>query len=169
MRRNDKVTDSEEIMITDRIQKLRKKMQQENIAAYIIPSTDAHQSEYLPALWQRRPYISGFNGSAGDVVITTNKGGLWTDGRYYAQATEELAGSGIDLYKASDPSTINIPTFLMRTLNSSNVVGVDPKTFSYSSMQSFKKEVEQSGLKLKFIEENLVDAIWDDQPELPEH
>lgn len=155
------------IMISDRIKKLRDKMQQNNIAAYIIPSTDAHQSEYLPAVWQRRPYISGFTGSAGDVVITMDKGGLWTDGRYYAQATEQLVGSGIDLYKASDSTTVSIPGFLSTTLKPGETVGVDPKTFSYNAMQSFKNEIVQSGLKLKFIQENLVDSIWDDQPELP--
>lgn len=154
-------------MIRDRIKKLREKMQQENISAYIIPSTDAHQSEYLPAVWQRRAWISGFKGSAGDVVITPNKGGLWTDGRYYAQAEVELSGSGIDLFKASEKETLTIAGFLTENINRDSSIGVDPRTFSASQMQSLKKDLEQAGLKIKYIEQNLVDSIWEDQPQMP--
>lgn len=151
----------------DRIQKLREQMKLQNIAAYIIPSTDAHQSEYLPDVWKRRAYISGFDGSAGDVVITLDKGGLWTDGRYYAQATEQLAGSGIDLYKTGEKDTDTIAAFLNKILNPGNFVGVDPKTFSMEQMHILKKDLNQIGLKLKVLETNLVDIIWQDQPPLP--
>ncbi|MCP4369425.1 MAG: aminopeptidase P family protein, partial [Deltaproteobacteria bacterium] len=156
-------------MIPKRINALRNVMQNENIKAYIIPSIDAHQSEYVPALWQRRPWISGFTGSAGDVVITSEKGGLWTDGRYYAQATEQLAGTGIDLFKAADKGTPTISDFLQNELGSGDKVGVDPKTFSYDQMQSLKKDLTQAGLELCFTKENLVDAVWEDQPGLPDN
>ena len=155
-------------MIQNRIKALRDKMRQENINAYIIPSTDAHQNEYLPALWQRRPWISGFSGSAGDVAVTLNKGGLWTDGRYYAQATEQLAGSGIDLFKASEKDTATIPVFLRDELKQGDKVGVDPKTFSFDEMQSLKKDLSQAGLELYFTEKNLLDSVWGDQPALPD-
>lgn len=155
-------------MVVDRIFRLREKMQQEKVSAYIVPSTDAHQSEYLPACWQRRAWISGFNGSAGDVVITSDKGGLWTDGRYYAQAKGQLSGSGIDLFKAGEKETLDIPGFLAENLAEGGTIGVDPKTFSTSQMESLMKDIEQAGLKIKQIEENLIDSIWTDQPDLPD-
>jgi Xaa-Pro aminopeptidase len=155
-------------MISTRIKNLRELMQKKGIKAYIIPSIDAHQSEYLPALWQRRQWISGFTGSAGDVVISKSKGGLWTDGRYYAQAEEQLAGSGIDLYKTSEKETPTIPQFLKNELQKGDKVGIDPKTFSYNQVQVLNKELQQSGLILEFIEDNLIDTIWEDQPGLPE-
>jgi len=122
-------------MIQKRIAALRDLMRQENIHAYIIPSTDAHQSEYLPETWQRRPWISGFTGSAGDVAITLNKGGLWTDGRYYEQATAQLAGTGIDLFKESEKETPSIAEFLSSELSTGDKVGVDPNTFSFDQLQ----------------------------------
>ncbi len=155
-------------MIAERIKKLRKKMEQQNIAAYLIPSTDAHQSEYLPAIWQRRAWISNFDGSAGDVVITNDKCGLWTDGRYYAQAEEQLLDSGIDLYKTGEKTTRTISGFLAEYVDEGQAVGMDPKTFSAHQMLALKKDLDQAGLTIKLIEENLVDSIWEDQPQLPE-
>jgi Xaa-Pro aminopeptidase len=155
-------------MIQNRISALRGAMQKQNIKAYIIPSIDAHQSEYVPELWQRRPWISGFTGSAGDVAITMDKGGLWTDGRYYVQATQQLAGSGIDLFKASEKDTPGIATFLSGELEAGDKVGIDPTTFSFDQMQSLKKGLEQAGLQVVFTEENLIDSVWDDQPGLPD-
>ena len=84
---------------SEKIVALRQKMSENNIDAFIIYSADPHMSEYLPAEWQERTWLSGFSGSAGFVVITKNKGGLWTDGRYFVQAPQELEGSGIDLFK----------------------------------------------------------------------
>ncbi|NOG47601.1 MAG: aminopeptidase P family protein [Calditrichaeota bacterium] len=155
-------------MVKDRISALRDLMKRENIKAYIIPSIDAHQSEYVPDLWQRRPWISGFTGSAGDVAITLDKGGLWTDGRYYAQATEQLAGSGIDLFKASEKDTPTIPAFLGTELNAGDKVGIDPKTFSFDQMQSLKKDIDQAGMDIDFTENNFVDRVWENQPGLPD-
>lgn len=143
-------------------------MQQNDIKAYIIPSIDAHQSEYLPELWQRRAWISGFDGSAGDVVLTMEKGGLWTDGRYYVQANTQLPGSGIDLFKASDVGTPSIADFLNSELKSGEKVGIDPKLMPYNQMIKLQKELEQNGQVLTFISQNLVDAAWEDQPEMPD-
>ena len=89
--------------VSQRIAKLRELMNREGVEAYLVPSTDPHHSEYLPECWKRRQFISGFTGSAGDVVITLEKGGLWTDGRYFLQAEEQLEGSGVDLFKMGMP------------------------------------------------------------------
>ena len=84
-------------MINNRIALLREKMLSDNIDAYIIPSSDPHQSEYAPTHWQSREWISGFTGSAGTVVVTQKHAGLWTDSRYFIQAEEELSNSEIKL------------------------------------------------------------------------
>ena len=84
---------------SEKIVALRQKMSENNIDAFIIYSADPHMSEYLPAEWQERTWLSGFSGSAGFVVITKNKGGLWTDGRYFVQAPQELEGSGINVVR----------------------------------------------------------------------
>jgi len=85
--------------IKDRIASLRDAMQKAGISACIIPGTDPHASEYIAECWKERVWISGFTGSAGTIVITLDKGGLWTDSRYYLQAGDQLAGTGIDVRK----------------------------------------------------------------------
>ncbi len=154
-------------MIQERIQKLRDLMRKHKIQAYVIPSTDAHASEYVPAIWQRRAWISGFDGSAGDVIVTLDKAGLWTDSRYFLQAEEQLKGTGIDLYKIGVPGEPDMLSFLKRELKGGDSVGIDPKVISYRQAVQWLKELQGVGIKIKFIEDNLVDEIWEDQPEMP--
>ena len=97
-----------ELTIKQRIEALRAAMKRRGVQAFIIPSTDPHISEYVAPHWQTREWISGFTGSAGTVVITTDKAGLWTDSRYFLQAAAQLEGSGIDLYKEMLPETPSI-------------------------------------------------------------
>ena len=92
--------------IASRVSALRKIMEERNIDAYIIPSADNHQSEYVGEHFKSRQFISGFKGSAGTVVITKEKAGLWTDGRYFIQAEKELSGSGIDLFKMGEEGVL---------------------------------------------------------------
>ena len=87
--------------ISDRIKALRAEMRREKIDLYIIPSTDYHNSEYIGEYFKERQYMTGFTGSAGTVVFTEEKAGLWTDGRYFIQAEQELQGSEIILFKAA--------------------------------------------------------------------
>ncbi len=155
-------------MSAERVAALRQEMKKEGLSAWLVPGTDAHQSEYVPAVWQRRAWISGFNGSAGDVLITLNDAGLWTDGRYFAQARQQLAGSGIRLMKMGQADTPDMITFLADQLAEGDVVGIDPKTMPHRQAESFKQEAEQIGLKVRFTEANLVDAVWPDQPGLPD-
>ncbi len=86
-------------MINERIKKLREEMKKHDIDAYIIPSSDPHQSEYVPERWKSRTWISGFTGSAGTVVITPDKAHLWADGRYHIQAADQLQNTEIELVK----------------------------------------------------------------------
>ena len=98
--------------IINRIASLREFMSRMGGAAFITPSTDPHASEYVPEYWESRMWISGFSGSSGTVVITLNGGGLWTDSRYYLQTEEEMAGTGIALFKDGMPKTPSIGEWL---------------------------------------------------------
>lgn len=94
--------------------RLRALMTQQRIDAYIVPSADPHASEYLPDTWKRRAFISGFTGSAGDVIVTQKSGALWTDSRYFVQAGIELRSSGIRLMKLGDAATPGYAEWLER-------------------------------------------------------
>lgn len=154
-------------MIAQRVEKLKMKMEKLGVKAYLIPSSDAHQSEYVPALWQRRPWISGFTGSAGDVVISTGACGLWTDGRYFVQAEQQLKGSGIDLFRMGNSGVPSIEEFLSTELNSGDAVGIDPKTVSHTRAVQLVKDLRQNGINIKFMDDNLIDDLWEDQPDFP--
>ena len=111
--------------IIERLALLRKEMKAAGLSAYIIPSSDAHLSEYTPLRFKGRSWISGFTGSAGTVVVTLDKAGLWTDSRYFLQAGEQLQGSSIELFKMGIPGVPSIEGFLAEDLPSGAVVGAD--------------------------------------------
>ncbi|MEA3558221.1 MAG: aminopeptidase P family protein [Candidatus Thermoplasmatota archaeon] len=150
--------------IKERVAALRKLMEREGIDAYMIPSTDAHHSEYLPKCWKRREWISGFTGSAGDVVITSDKGGLWTDGRYFLQAEEQLAGSGIDLFKMTLPDVPTLEEWVAKELKKGQKMGIDPKLLSVESARKLARALKERDVLLEYIESNLVDELWLDRP-----
>ncbi|KAJ8978756.1 hypothetical protein NQ317_017479 [Molorchus minor] len=126
----------------------------EPVHAYIIPSDDAHTSEYTAKCDQFREYISGFNGSAGTAVITYNEACLWTDGRYFLQASQQL-DSNWTLMKEGIPTTPNEGTWLSKNLPSGSRIGIDPSHFPCKSH------------KLVPISTNLIELIWTDRPERP--
>ena len=112
--------------IRERIEALRAFMQENGLAAFIVPSTDPHSGEYVPEHWESRKWISGFTGSAGTAVITLyNIGGLWTDSRYFLQAEEQLKDTGILLFKERMPETPSIPEWLGSVLPAGSKVGID--------------------------------------------
>jgi len=111
--------------IIERLALLRKEMKAAGLSAYIIPSSDAHLSEYTPDRFKSRAWISGFNGSAGTVVVTLDKAGLWTDSRYFLQAGEQLKDSSIELFKMGVPGVPTIEGFLASELPAGAVVGAD--------------------------------------------
>ena len=96
----------------EELMELRQKMKEYGMAAYLIVSDDFHASEYVGEYFKCREYISGFSGSAGTLVITEDMAGLWTDGRYFIQAEEQLAGTGITLFRSGQPGVVDIGTFL---------------------------------------------------------
>ncbi|XP_037944861.1 xaa-Pro aminopeptidase ApepP [Teleopsis dalmanni] len=135
------------------------------LSAYIVPSDDAHQSEYICEHDQRRAFVSGFTGSAGTAVITLDQALLWTDGRYYQQAEKELDGNWI-LMRDGLPNTKPIGPWLAANLPRGSTVGVDPKLMSYRSWCPIDKALKTEGSHLISVKENLIDIIWStDQPE----
>lgn len=151
-----------------KIEALRKLMKQHGLSAYLVPSTDPHQSEYVPECWQRRKWLSGFTGSAGDVLVTQKEAGLWTDGRYWLQAEKELRGSGIRLFKAGESKIPKLQEYAARNLKEGEVLGVDPQVVSYERCQDLEKQLKSTGAQLGTMETNLVDLIWEDRPSIPE-
>lgn len=144
---------------------LRSYMNENKISACIIPTSDPHLSEYIPEHYKLREYLSGFTGSAGTLVVTENESVLWTDGRYYVQAEKELSGSGITLYRASEPGCIKIYEFLKEKLPENSTVGVDGKLFSKNGLDRIIKELEKKNIKVDA--EFYPDTIWEERPRFP--
>ena len=147
-----------------KLKALRGLMQQHQIAAYYVPSADPHMSEYLPECWKRRAWLSGFTGSAGELLVGLKQAGLWTDGRYFYQASLELPGSGIDLMKLGLPETPGPTAWLRQQLKRGQAVGIDPAVLSVAQADLFERELAPAGIKVKPIARNLVDALWTDRP-----
>ena len=144
---------------------LRKLMKKHGIAAYYVPSADPHQSEYLPESYKHRAWLSGFTGSMGELLVGARKAGLWTDGRYFLQGSQELPGSGIDLMKMGEPGTPEMPTWVAKQLKKGQALGMDPSVVSLASAESFIQALAPFGIKVKFVTPNLVGQIWADRPE----
>ena len=154
------------LTINERIAALRTHIAQENIQAFIIPSTDPHLSEYVAPHWQSREWISGFTGSAGTVVITAEEAGLWTDSRYFLQAARQIEGTEITLYKEMLPETPSIPTFLNSRLQEGDTVGIDGKMFSAKEVEHLQEALRKSGIHVKRVADPL-QLLWKDRPAMP--
>lgn len=152
--------------IKDRIEKLRQLMKENKMDAYIIPSFDAHQSEYVADHSKCRQWISGFTGSAGTVVITLEDARLWTDGRYYIQAEKQLEDSGIKLFRMADPGVPSYTDWLKDVLKEGRTVGFDGSVFSVNMVKDMEKAFKTKGITLK-MEPDLINELWKDRPEIP--
>lgn len=152
--------------IKERVQALRNGMKNKGISAYIIPSADAHQSEYVAGYWKCRMWISGFTGSAGTVVVTEEKAGLWTDGRYFIQAEKQLEGSGIELFKMGQPGVPTINEWLKEELKDGEVVGFDGRVYSVDGARAIENSLSSKNIKLE-TKFDLINDIWTDRPGTP--
>ena len=154
--------------IRKRISALRSLMQSKSISAYITYSTDPHSGEYAPAHWESRKWITGFTGSAGTAVITSDDGGLWTDSRYFIQAEEQLTDTGLKLFKERMPETPSIPQWLCRVLKKGERVGIDGYTTPLQTVNELKNELSDYGIEVVMIEDPYK-TIWNDRPDLPDN
>ena len=156
-------------VIITRIEELRTVMKSEGIDAFVFPSTDPHNGEYVPEHWKGREFISGFNGSAGTAVVTMDDAALWTDSRYFLQAEEQLAGTGFRLMKLKIDGTPTISQWLGRKLaaNSGTVVGIDGMVNSIGTVEALADELRAEGgitLRTNF---DPLKVIWKDRPAIP--
>ena len=156
-------------VITTRIEELRTVMKSEGIDAFVFPSTDPHNGEYVPEHWKGREFISGFNGSAGTAVVTMDDAALWTDSRYFLQAEEQLAGTRFRLMKLKIEGTPTISQWLGRKLaaNGGTVVGIDGMVNSISTVEALADELRAEGgitLRTNF---DPLKVIWKERPAIP--
>ena len=142
-------------------------MHEARVDAYIIPSSDPHQNEYIPDHWQFRRWFSGFTGSAGTVVVTKDFAGLWTDSRYFLQAENELAGSGIELVKLKIPHTPEHIGWLAETLEKGNRVGIDNRFFASASVKYLQEQLGLKGIDI-LTKIDLLSPLWENCQELPD-
>lgn len=152
--------------IDARLAQLRREMAESRLDAYIVPSQDPHQSEYVADYWKTRAWISGFTGSTGLAIITADHAGLWTDSRYFLQAEAELAGSEFVLHRLKVPYMPEHVDWLLETLPTGSTVGCDGSVFSVSQIQYLARQLDAKGIHLAH-QEGLVGRIWEERPLLP--
>lgn len=152
-------------VITERLARLRREMAQRGMDGYVVVTDDFHGSEYVGDYFKARAYLSGFTGSAGTLVVLPDRAALWTDGRYFLQAAEQLTGSTIELMRMGQPGVPAIGAFLAQRLPEGGVLGFDGRTVSSSFAGTLEKALEAKHIRFAGGED-LVDAVWPDRPAL---
>ena len=141
-------------------------MKEKNIYAYIVPSSDYHQSEYVGDYFKSREFMSGFTGSSGTLIISMDEAGLWTDGRYFIQAEQELKDSGIKLFKMGEEGVPTIEEYLLEKLPKNSTLGFDGRVMSVKEGQSLANKLAFKGINIEY-KYDLVNDIWEDRCSLP--
>lgn len=150
-----------------RIAALRGAMAEQGLAAYIVPSADPHLSEYLPARWQGRQWLSGFTGSVGTLVVTADFAGVWVDSRYWVQAETQLAGTCVQLMKIAMAATPGHVDWLAAHIAAGARVGVDGQVLSLAAHRGLEAALGKSGVQLD-IGHDLLSSVWPDRAGLPD-
>jgi Xaa-Pro aminopeptidase len=150
----------------ENIRRLRELMTELQLDAYIVPTTDPHQTEYVHPHWKCREWVSGFSGSAGTVAVLRDKAGLWTDGRYFIQADQELAGSGIDLFKMRMPEVPELIDWVCKNVPSGGSVAVNGLQISAKQAAEWAEKLDRKGIGLT-TDTDLISRLWKDRPSLP--
>ena len=153
-------------MVKQRIENIRDLMKEKNIYAYIVPSSDYHQSEYVGDYFKSREFMSGFTGSSGTLIISMDEAGLWTDGRYFIQAENELKDSGIKLFKMGEEGVPTIEEYLLEKLPKNSTLGFDGRVMSVKEGQSLANKLAFKGINIEY-KYDLVNDIWEDRCSLP--
>lgn len=151
--------------IRERIEKLREMMQKNEIDAYIIPSSDFHESEYVGEYFKAREFISGFTGSAGTVVVTMQEAGLWTDGRYFIQAAKQLECTGITLFKSGEPGVPTVEEYVYDVVPVGGVLGFDGRVINAKQGMKLREKLVDKNIKIAY-QYDLVDSVWEERPSL---
>ena len=153
--------------ISERIAELRVLMKEKNIDAYVVPTADFHQSEYVGEHFKARKFITGFSGSAGTAVITANEARLWTDGRYFIQAAKQIEGTGVELMKMGEPGFPTLNEYLESTLPENGILGFDGRVVATGEGEEYEAIVNAKNGSIVY-EYDLIDQVWADRPALSE-
>jgi Xaa-Pro aminopeptidase len=149
--------------ISTRLESMRAAMRRHQVDACMVPSSDPHLSEYLPARWQGREWLSGFTGSVGTFIITQDFAGVWTDGRYWTQAETELAGTGVQLMKIASGASVQYVDWLAEKLAPGQVLAVDGAVLGLS----VARLLQARGIAMR-TDIDLLDEVWSDRPGPPQ-
>ncbi len=152
--------------IDRRVAALRKEMKERGIDLYIVPTADDHISEYVGEHYKSRAFLTGFTGSAGTAVITEDEAGLWTDGRYFVQAKEQIKGSVFTLFPMAEPGVPTVEEYVGEHLPQGGCIGFDGSCMAAAAAKKYKKAAEEKHGKVA-MEEDLAGMIWEDRPPLP--
>lgn len=152
--------------IPARIEAFRAKMLEAGLQAVILPRTDPHLSEYISDHWHIVRYLSGFSGSAGTMVITTDSALVWTDSRYFLQCAKQIEGTGIILMKDGLPDTPSVTDYLVTTLHKGDTVGINGLLMSIDDTATLASRLRSAGLGLK-VDFDPTDSVWPDRPAMP--
>ena len=155
--------DEEKIMIPERLAALREKMRAYGVDAYLVPTADYHESEYVGTYFKARTYITGFTGSAGTAVITQDEACLWTDGRYFVQAAKELAGTGVTLMKMGQEGVPTVEEYLQANTKEGMTIGFDGRVVNEMLGETLEKTLPERFLSYR---SDLIGEIWSDRPAL---
>ncbi|MDR2816440.1 MAG: aminopeptidase P family protein [Proteiniphilum sp.] len=154
--------------IPERLSAIRQFMKEKKLDAFIVPSTDAHLSEYPPKHWESRKWISGFTGSAGTAVIAKEKAGVWTDSRYFLQAAGELKDTGFELFKMGQADTPDMTDWVIEQVSKGGTVGIDGLVYAASDAKALKEKLNAKGIHLETAFDPFA-AIRNDRPEIPKN
>ena len=152
--------------VCKRVELFRSYMSKNGLDAFVVVSSDPHSSEYVADRWKCREWLSGFDGSAGTIVITANKALLWTDSRYWLAADKSLAGTGFELMKDGLADTPSITEWLSCNLERGNVVGIDATVCSVVEVDAWRSPLASCGIKVEFVNDPF-DELWEDRPAVP--
>ena len=160
--------EQENKVIKERLSKLREVMKKEGIDYYLMPTSDFHNSEYSADFFKVREFFCGFDGSNGTLVVSADEAGLWTDGRYFIQAENQLAGTGVTLFKMMEAGVPTITEYLESNMKEGQVLGFDGRVLAAGIGEGYEKALAKKKVSLK-IDKDLADEIWADRPALPCH
>ena len=159
---------AENTVIKDRLLRLREKMAEEGIDYYMMPTSDFHNSEYSADFFKVREYFCGFDGSNGTLVVSADEAGMWTDGRYFIQAENQMKGTGVVLFKMLEPGVPTITEYLLNNMKEGQVLGFDGRVVSTSIGESLEKKLSEKKVRLKY-DKDLAEEVWTERPALPCH
>lgn len=153
--------------VPERLEALRKRMEEKKIDVYVVPTADFHQSEYVGEHFKARKFITGFSGSAGTAVITKTEARLWTDGRYFIQAAKQLEGSTVELMKMGEPGVPEMNAYIEEVLQAGETLGFDGRVVSVGEGQGYADIAAKKDAHVNY-QEDLIDEIWSDRPAMSE-